>query len=162
MLGRTSKPSNMNNPKNAFTLIEALISVALTAIGFAGVYALVGTSSLVISNSLDREKLRFQNSEIMETISSDLTNAMVYNGVDLSNCNAINLPAGNDTQAERLINWCNKMEGEVGTKRSSDTRIIRVERRAVGSNFVNIVSLELNAKTDRKSVYLKRVFYASP
>ena len=40
----------MNNSKNAFTLIESLVSVAITAIGFVGVYTLVGTSNTVISN----------------------------------------------------------------------------------------------------------------
>ena len=40
------------NSKNAFTLIEALVSVAITAIGFAGVIALVSTSNEVMSKSI--------------------------------------------------------------------------------------------------------------
>jgi len=34
--------------KQAFTLIEALISVVIMAIGFAGVYGLVSTSNRVL------------------------------------------------------------------------------------------------------------------
>ena len=60
--------SNISNQKNAFTLIESLVSVAITAIGFAGVYTLVGTSNTVISNTIDKEKLAFQNIEIIEII----------------------------------------------------------------------------------------------
>ena len=48
------------NSKNAFTLIEALVSVAITAIGFAGVIALVSTSNEVMNKSIDKEKLKFK------------------------------------------------------------------------------------------------------
>ena len=67
---------------------------------------------------------------------------------------------GMDDQLKRLQNWCNKIKGEVGDKRTSDKRIIRVEKKQVGQNNVYIVSLELNAKSNKKSVFMKRVFYA--
>ena len=154
----------MNNPKNAFTLIEALLSVAITAIGFAGVYGLVATSNMVTSDSIDKEKLKYQNTEILESLNADQANIMEYHGKDLSNCASLTTSTGMDEQLERLKNWCNKIQGEVGDKRSQDKRIIRVERRLVGvapyQNAVFIVSLELNAKSDKKSVFMKRVFYA--
>jgi hypothetical protein len=65
-----------------------------------------------------------------------------------------------DDQLKRLKNWCNKLEGEVGDKRSQDKRVINVERKTVGNSDVFIVSLELNAKNNKKSVFMKRVFYA--
>jgi len=150
----------MNNSKNAFTLIESLVSVAITAIGFVGVYTLVGTSNTVISNTIDKEKLAFQNIEIIETIGADQANIMQYHGKDLSNCTQLTTTKGMDDQLNRLKNWCNKLEGEVGDKRSQDKRVINVERKTVGSSDVFIVSLELNAKNNKKSVFMKRVFYA--
>ena len=45
-----------------------------------------------------------------------------------------------------LQNWCNKIKGEVGDKRTSDKRIIRVEKKQVGQNNVYIVSLELKCE----------------
>jgi len=150
----------MNNSKNAFTLIESLVSVAITAIGFVGVYTLVGTSNTVISNTIDKEKLAFQNIEIIETIGADQANIMQYHGKDLSNCTQLTTTTGMDDQLNRLKNWCNKLEGEVGDKRSQDKRVINVERKTVGSSDVFIVSLELNAKNNKKSVFMKRVFYA--
>ena len=51
----------MKNTKSAFTLIEALVSVAISAIGFAGIYGLVSTSNAVLSDTIDKEKLKFQN-----------------------------------------------------------------------------------------------------
>ena len=76
----------MQNTKNAFTLIEALVSVAITAIGFVGVYVLVTTSNEVMSDSIDKEKLKFQNTEIIESLNADQTNIMEYNGKDLNKC----------------------------------------------------------------------------
>ena len=146
--------------KKAFTLIEALVSVAITAIGFAGVYALVTVSNGVMSDTIDREKLKYQNTEIIESLSADQTNIMEYNGKDLSNCSSITTGVGKNDQLIHLKNWCSKIKGEVGDKRTSDKRIIRVEKKQVGQNNVYIVSLELNAKSNKKSVFMKRVFYA--
>ena len=147
------------NSKNAFTLIEALVSVAITAIGFAGVIALVSTSNDVMSKSYDKEKLKFQNTEIMEVLNGDQANIMEYNGKDLSQCADLVTSEGKEEQLARLKNWCNKLEGEVGTKRTTDKRIIRVEKKLVQGNYVYIVSLEMSGKDD-KSVFMKRVMYA--
>lgn len=146
--------------KNAFTLIEALVSVAITAIGFAGVYALVTVSNGVMSDTIDKEKLKYQNTEIIESLNADQTNIMEYNGKDLSNCSSITTGVGKNDQLIHLKNWCSKIKGEVGDKRTSDKRIIRVEKKKIGDNYVYIVSLELNAKSNKKSVFMKRVFYA--
>ena len=150
----------MTKNKNAFTLIEALVSVAITAIGFAGVYALVTVSNGVMSDTIDREKLKYQNTEIIESLNADQTNIMEYNGKDLSNCSSITTGVGKNDQLIHLKNWCSKIKGEVGDKRTSDKRIIRVEKKKIGDNYVYIVSLELNAKSNKKSVFMKRVFYA--
>ena len=146
------------NSKNAFTLIEALVSVAITAIGFAGVIALVSTSNDVMSKSYDKEKLKFQNTEIMEVLNGDQANIMEYNGKDLSQCADRVTSEGKEEQLARLKNWCNKIQGEVGNKRTQDSRIIRVERRVIGDEAVFIVSLEMSGKND-KSVFMKRVIY---
>ena len=150
----------MTKNKKAFTLIEALVSVAITAIGFAGVYALVTVTNGVMRDTIDKEKLKYQNTEIIESLSADQTNIMEYNGKDLSNCSSITTGVGKNDQLIHLKNWCSKIKGEVGDKRTSDKRIIRVEKKQVGQNNVYIVSLELNAKSNKKSVFMKRVFYA--
>ena len=150
----------MTKNKKAFTLIEALVSVAITAIGFAGVYALVTVSNGVMSDTIDKEKLKYQNTEIIESLNADQTNIMEYNGKDLSNCSSITTGVGKNDQLIHLKNWCSKINGELGAKRSQDKRIIRVEKKQVGSNFVYIVSLEFNGKNDKKSVFMKQVFYA--
>ena len=146
------------NSKNAFTLIEALVSVAITAIGFAGVIALVSTSNEVMNKSIDKEKLKFQNTEIMEVLNGDQANIMEYNGKDLSQCADLVTSEGKEEQLARLKNWCNKIQGEVGNKRTQDSRIIRVEKKLVQGNYVYIVSLEMSGKND-KSVFMKRVIY---
>jgi prepilin-type N-terminal cleavage/methylation domain-containing protein len=150
----------MHNAKKAFTLIEALVSVALMAIGFAGVYALVSTSSRVMSDSIDKEKLKFQNIEIIESLHADQANILEYNGKDLSSCNSIKTSKDKEEQLKRLKAWCQKLQGEVGDKRSQDKRIIRVVKQKVGENYVYVVSIELSGKSDKKSVFMKRIFNA--
>ena len=146
--------------KEAFTLIESLVSVAITAIGFAGVYALVTTANTVMSDTIDKEKLKFQNTEIIESINADQDNIMEYNGKDLSNCGSIRTGQNKADQLKRLQSWCNKIQGEVGNKRTQDKRIIRVEKKKVGNEYVYIVSTELRGKSNKKSVFMKQILYA--
>jgi hypothetical protein len=120
----------------------------------------VSTSNAVMSDTIDREKLKFQNTEIIEAINADQSNIMEYNGKDLCNCSSIKTSKNKTDQQERLQSWCKKMEGEVGTKRTQDKRMIRVEKKKVGDEYVYIVSTELSGKSDKKSVFMKQILYA--
>jgi type IV pilus assembly protein PilV len=146
--------------KPAFTLIEALVSVAIMAIGFAGVYALVSTSNRILGDSIDREKLNFQASEIIESLHADQANILEYNGKDLSKCSNLKTKKGMDDQLARLKKWCEKVKGEIGDKRSQDRRRIRVEKKQVGQKYVYVVSIDLAGKDGKKTVFMKRVFNA--
>jgi len=146
--------------KQAFTLIEALVSVAIMAIGFAGVYALVSTSNRILGDSIDREKLNFQASEIIESLHADQANILEYNGKDLSKCASLKTKKGKEDQLTRLKSWCQKLQGEVGDKRSQDKRRIRVVKKKVGQKYVYVVSIDLSGKDNKKTVFMKRVFNA--
>ena len=146
--------------KQAFTLIEALVSVGIMAIGFAGVYSLVSASNRVLSDSIDREKLNFQAAEIIESLHADQSNILEYNGKDLSDCDNLATNQGKEDQLNRMKRWCEALRGEVGDKRASDRRFIRVERRKVGQKFVFIVSIDLAGKDDERTTFMKRVFDA--
>jgi type IV pilus assembly protein PilV len=146
--------------KQAFTLIEALVSVAMMAIGFAGVYALVSTSNRILSDSIDREKLNFQASEIIESLHADQANILEYNGKDLGKCASLKTKKGKEDQLTSLKAWCQKLQGEIGNKRNQDRRLIRVVKKKVGQKFVYVVSIDLSGKNNKKTVFMKRVFNA--
>ena len=146
--------------KQAFTLIEALVSVAIMAIGFAGVYALVSTSNRILGDAIDREKLNFQASEIIESLHADQANILEYDGKDLSKCASLKTKKGKEDQLTRLKAWCQKLQGEVGDKRSQDKRRIRVVKKKVGQKYVYVVSIDLSGKDNKKTVFMKKVFNA--
>ena len=146
--------------RQAFTLIEALVSAAIMAIGFSGVYSLVGTSNQMLNDSIDREKLNFQTSEIIESLHADKANLLTYNGKDLSNCTSLTTSTGKENQLALLKNWCEKIKGDVGEKRSNDKRLIRVEEKTIGTKKVYVVSIDLAGKDGKKTTYMKRVFNA--
>ena len=154
--------------KQAFTLIEVLVSVAIIAIGFAGVYSLVTTSNSILYDSIDREKLNYQASEIVEVLHSDPNQIEGYahTNLDSINCDSIKLKdtnKGKEEQLTRLKSWCKKMQGEVrvkGNRKGKGLRQIRVEKKTVNGKDVYIVSINLSAKGDKKTVFLKRVFNA--
>jgi type IV pilus assembly protein PilV len=146
--------------KQAFTLIEALVSVAIMAIGFAGVYGLVTTSNRVLTDSIDREKLSFQASEIIESLYADQANILEYHDKDLSKCSTIKIKKGMDDQLIKLKRWCEKMRGEIGDKRTQDRRRIRVIKKQVGQKDVYVISIELSGKNNKRTVFMKKVLNA--
>ncbi len=146
--------------KKSFTLIESLVSVIVMAIGFVGVYQLVATSNTVLNESIEREKLSFQASEIIESLYADKTNIKEYNGKDLSQCNDIKVNKGKQDQLNKMKLWCQKLQGEQGDKRSQDKRLIRAVKTKNGNKNVYVVSIELSGKSDKKTIFMKRVFNA--
>lgn len=150
----------MISQQQGFTLIEALISVAIMAIGFAGVYTLVGISDRILQNSIDKETLNFQANEIIETLHSDQSNLAEYSGKSLSSCTSLKASKGKDTQLKRMKRWCERAKGEVGDKRNHDRRKIHVEKKTIGGKDFNIVAVELSNKDGKNSIWVKRVFNA--
>ena len=151
----------MKNTKQAFTLIESLVSVVVMAIGFAGVYTIVTTSNSVMNDAIERQKLSFQASEIVESLHADQPNILEYNGKDLSQCSNIKVNKGKEDQLTRLKVWWQKVQGEHGDKRNQDKRFIRVVKTKVGDKNVYVVSIELSGKSDKKTVFMKRVCNAN-
>jgi len=150
----------MNTNKPAFTLVEALISVVLMTIGFAGVYSLVTTSSRIMHETIERQKLNFQANEIIETLQADRKQIEEYSSKDLTRCDRLG-GSGKSKHLESMKRWCEKINGDVGSKKSySDKRFIGVEKKKDSlGNDIYIATIELSGK-DGKTVYVKRVFYA--
>lgn len=151
---------NHKQSLRAFTLIESLVSVVIMAIAFAGVYQLVMSSNNVLYESIERQKLSFQAGEIIESLNADQSNILEYHGKDLAQCGNIKGNVGKTEQLNRLKLWCQKLQGELGEKRSQDKRLIRVVKTKVDDKSVYVVTVELSGKSDKKTVYVKRVFNA--
>ena len=54
--------------KRAFTLVEVLVASVIIAIGFAGVYAIVGMSNKVFNDAIERQRFNFKASKAMEYV----------------------------------------------------------------------------------------------
>ena len=130
------------------------------AIAFAGVYQLVMSSNNVLYESIERQKLSFQAGEIIESLNADQSNILEYHGKDLAQCGNIKGNVGKTEQLNRLKLWCQKLQGELGEKRTQDKRLIRVVKTKVDDKNVYVVTVELSGKSDKKTVYVKRVFNA--
>jgi type II secretory pathway pseudopilin PulG len=145
----------MNTNKPAFTLVEALISVVLMTIGFAGVYSLVTTSSRIMHETIERQKLNFQANEIIETLQADRKQIEEYSSKDLTRCDRLG-GSGKSKHLESMKRWCEKINGDkiivngfIGVEKKKDSL----------GNDIYIATVELSGK-DGKNVYVKRVFYA--
>lgn len=147
--------------QQGFTLIESLVSVAILAIGFAGVFGLVGVSDRMLHNSMEREELDDQSNEILETLYSDTSNIEVYKDKDLSNCGAIKVAKGKDLQLKQMQRWCNRIKNEMGTQQGQDRRKIHVTKTTIaGGRTVYVVAIELTSKDGTNSSWVKKVFNA--
>jgi Tfp pilus assembly protein PilV len=143
----------LNKSETGFTLIEAVISVGILSIGFAGVIGLVGVSNEMLHNSTAREQLNAQGAAIIDTLYSDPTNIEVYQGKNLANCSSLSTPSGKELHLRRLKKWCSRASNRVGAAQNLDHRKIHVVKR----NNTYIVGVEITSNDGKNSAFVKRV-----
>ena len=150
----------LDENEQGFTLIEVLVSVAIIVIGFVAVITLVSVSNQTLQNSVDRAQLNAQANEIIETLHSDQSNIAEYDNKNIGKCGSLSTSKGKTEQLIRLKRWCERMKGESGETASRDKRVIRVTKKKIGQQEVNIVTVELTSKDGKNTIFTKRVFYA--
>jgi prepilin-type N-terminal cleavage/methylation domain-containing protein len=102
---------------NGFTIIEAIVSLALFAIAFSGLYLFFGMAQQANNNSEKKMYLNLMANQIIETITaetfredSDVANPFVtpasYNA-DLSDCTTFTAPDVRHT-------WCTELDAVIG------------------------------------------------
>jgi prepilin-type N-terminal cleavage/methylation domain-containing protein len=72
---------NNFNPKSkqsGFTLVEALVSVAILSIGFAGLYGTIGASMSTLEHSNARGQLDYFSQTVLNDVTADATNLEQY------------------------------------------------------------------------------------
>jgi len=148
-----------------FTLVEAMISVAIISFGFAGLYAFIAASESSLASSRARQKMNIQGSEIFEVIKSDLDNIDSYK-VDLTLAPAASIGTGTHAY-NRREDWNGRIEEKFGAAGKGDTRKIEVSEEKtdpVTDKKYRIVTVffETGVKNARgeKRVVFKRVFNA--
>ena len=146
--------------QQGFTLIESLVSVAMLAIGFAGVFALVGVSDRMLHDSMEREELNYLSKEVVETLYTDPSSIETYQGKDLSDCGALATEKGKERQFELMKRWCERLNNEMGAKQGQDRRKIHVTKKTIDGADVYVVAIELTSKDGKNSSWVKRVINA--
>ncbi|QWD61793.1 type II secretion system protein [Polynucleobacter sp. MWH-UH25E] len=114
--------------ERGFTLVEALVAMAIFTIGFSGLYFFFGISQQVIADSEKRMYINLMGDRIVETISAQamrastdplnpFVNASQYAG-SLANCASYN--AGDERRA-----WCDDLNANIGAFNAASGQEIR-------------------------------------
>lgn len=113
------------NKCSGFSLIEAMVSMAIMAISFVGVYTMTGYASTSLKHSTDRQKMQVIANTMFEIIASDYTSVDNYNNMDFTTCTA---PTSGQTQNyhQNRYKWCRMLNDAVGTPASGDIRRIAI------------------------------------
>lgn len=146
-----------------FSLLDALVAVAISAVGFAGIYAAVNASRAKLDNAFERQQLNLLANEMVEAVGSAISE---IDGFDqsLNDCSALdsNIGSSLSTEMKSMMNtWCNRLDGELGVATNAATRLLTVEDASSpdGLNF-KVVSLQLSDAAGKTQVATKRIFYA--
>jgi len=134
-----------------FSLIEAMVSSGIIAMGFVGVFALVSASEGFTARAIARQKVQLVADQMMEIISTDLANIDSY-AMDLSTCA---VPATADQWVVRGYEWCIRLQDEIGAAGTNNTRTITVTT-LTGDR--RVVSIFLEGHNQTVLVVMKRIF----
>ena len=123
-----------------FSLIEAMISAAIMALGFVGVFTLIAASEQFTSRSIAKQKMQMIANQIVEVIESDLANIDSYTmNLNLAVCTP---PATADRWVVRGFEWCTRLKNEI------DPALANVRTISI----TTIVDLVTGLPTDRRLV----------
>ena len=126
-----------------FTIIEAIISMVIFAIGFTGLYFLFSVALQSVSNTEKKMYLNLMSNRIIETIATQAQNngtalfdPTLY-AVNLTNCDLLNPVAKV---------WCDDLNKQIGAFRglSGEVRSIKIQGPSGGVLVDADTSLVLN------------------
>jgi len=148
--------------QSGFSLLEALLSVALFAIGFAGIYSFVVSTNNDFQRSYNRESATQISNGILEYLIANKKSLNSYT-LDLRYCSSINTSSRIfnpllTTQLNTIRNWCYRMEKELGPAASTTKRILSVSQMISGGNTYFVASVLITDEKEKNSVVTKRVF----
>lgn len=105
---------------SGFSLVEAMVSVAIISIGFAGLYATVSASMDALNKSTTRGQLDYLATRVLDDIETDIANISAYfNGAEGASAAPIDLfvnpatvvgrpvPTGAPAATNFVTNWSN-------------------------------------------------------
>ncbi|PIR39385.1 MAG: hypothetical protein COV35_02390 [Alphaproteobacteria bacterium CG11_big_fil_rev_8_21_14_0_20_39_49] len=139
------------NKCKGFTLIEAMISAGIVAMGFVGVFTLIASSEQFTKRAVARQKVQLIADQMIEIIETDLANINSY-AMDLSTCTP---PTTADQWDVRGYEWCIRLQNEIGAAGATDTRTITVDTIAGDRR---IVSIFLEGYNQTILIVMKRIF----
>ncbi len=137
--------------QKGFSLIEAMISAGIVAVGFAGVLTLVATSDKFMSRSIGKQKAQMIANQMMDIIEADNANIDSYT-MDLTTCT--DPGAALDTYLIRGYEWCVRLEDELGVAGVDNNRSISV----TDSGTQKLVTILIEGQSQRVQVFMKRLF----
>lgn len=135
-----------------FSLIEAMISAGIMALGFVGVFTLVAASEQFTARAIARQKMQMIANQIIEVIDSDLANIDSYT----MNLNPTVCPTANpaDKIDVRHSEWCTRLKNEIDPA-VANTRTITVTTLAGDRKLVSIF---LEGRNKSALVVMRRIF----
>jgi prepilin-type N-terminal cleavage/methylation domain-containing protein len=156
--------------QSGFTLIEGVMAIAIVGISFVAVFGLVSIADRSLQNTIEKERMKMQARQIVETVAADLQGQCDYTGSWVAAGGGVQCPPF-DKKAmpaqQRMARWCQRMEDGLTTSRG-DQRTVRVRPLTGGqpcsaSNASQrVIEVVLKANGGRAQVVMKQVVYVSP
>ena len=133
-----------------FTLVEALVAMAIFTLGFSGLYFFYNLSQQAIADSEKRLYINLMGDRIIQTIASegqrpltDSLNPFINPSQYSGSLNACNYPAADDRQS-----WCLDLVSNIGSYNPAsalENRQVDVQNDGTGL-IVNVTLITANGK----------------
>jgi len=102
---------NTKKTRDGFTLMEAVVSIAIVSIGFVGIYSVFVVAEKSLAKTFEKNRLILTASSMVEDIGSDQINIEDYKEMNLDR---LDYPFDNIEQERKLnrirIKWKNRLD----------------------------------------------------
>ena len=149
------------NNEAGFSILEALVAVAVFILGFAGIYMMSTLSNRAMISSIERDKLNMVAAMVIESMTIDTDNIATYD-----NTNCYESSSGSSLKDRNRKKWAEKYKKIIEARDSSGKVInqdkegeedCKVEVKEIKDENAHMITIIMIRKDGKKIQISKRI-----
>lgn len=143
---------NIQTQRGGFTLMEAVVSIAIVSIGFVGIYSVFVVAEKSFAKTFEKNRLILAASSMVEDIGSDQANLNDFKDMNLNNTNDLY----DDLEREKKLNKIRgKWKKRLGDAKhnNTDEAPTKLKDTMVEGSQQDLLTVEMESKQGAKITF---------
>ena len=143
---------NIKSTRSGFTLMEAVVSIAIVSIGFVGIYSVFVVAEKSFAKTFEKNRLILTASSMIEDIGSDKVNLEDFKEMSLDNSSDLYDDIEKEEKLNKIRGKWKKRLNHVKHK-NTDEAPTKLKDTTIGEDQQDLLSVEMEGKQGTKVTF---------